>query len=173
DVLETYTLLGKVLGHQAQAARARRRLEARLEAVQKGRAGREPVSVLFVVGHNVGAIEGIYAAGGKSFVGQILRDSGGRNVLEDAAEAFPLVSKEALIREDPEVIVDAMPGDEASEDTLKKARTAWARLPFLRAVRHHRVYFIRNDEMTIPGPTMVDLAEYLSGIFGEAQRDLR
>jgi iron complex transport system substrate-binding protein len=169
DILDTYDLLGKRLGREKQAGQAKARLEARLDKVRKKARSRKPISILFVVGHNVGEIERVYAAGDHCFVGEIIKLSGGDNILKGTSAAFPLVSKENLIKQDPDVIIDSMPSDEATGDTIAKAREAWAKLPSLKAVRENHLYFLKQDEFLIPGPTMVGLAEYLSNVFDESQ----
>jgi iron complex transport system substrate-binding protein len=169
DVFDTYDVLGKALGREAAAQAAKRKLQARLDKVRKKAGSRKPVSILFVVGHNVGELQRIYAAGDHCFVGEIIALSGGNNVLTGTSIAFPLVSKEQLIKRDPDVIVDSMPSDEATGDTIAKAKAAWAGLPSLKAVRENHVYFLKQDEFLIPGPTMVGLAEYLSKIFDGVQ----
>jgi iron complex transport system substrate-binding protein len=169
DVFDTYDVLGKALGRESAAQAAKRKLQARLDKVRKKAGSRKPVSILFVVGHNIGELQRIYAAGDHCFVGEIIALSGGHNVLTGTSIAFPLVSKEQLIKRDPDVIVDSMPSDEATGDTIAKAKAAWAGLPSLKAVRENHVYFLKQDEFLIPGPTMVGLAEYLSKIFDEVQ----
>ncbi len=170
DVLDTYDLLGKRLGLEAEALQARTRLEKRLALVRKKAGTRKEVSVLFVVGHNTDGLQQIYAAGDKSFVDEILRLAGGKNILRGTAAPYPLVSKEDLLKEDPDVIVDSMPGDEATKETIQKAKDSWAELSSLKAVREHHLYFMTQDEYLIPGPTMLGLAEYLSKVFDEAQK---
>ncbi len=169
DIFDTYDRLGKTLGCEVRARAAKQKLQARLDRVRKHAGARKPVTILFVVGHNVGELQRIYAAGDHCFVGEIIALSGGRNVLTGTAIAFPLVSKEQLIKRDPDVIVDSMPSDEATGDTIAKAKEAWATLPSLKAVRENHIYFLKQDEFLIPGPTMVGLAEYLSKIFDESQ----
>lgn len=171
DVLDTYDALGKALGHVERARAAKKKLIVRLDAVRQKALGRKKISILFVVGHNVGQIARIYAAGENSFVGEIIALSGGENILKGTRVAFPLVSEERLIKRDPEVIVDCMPGDEATRDTIQRARRAWAKFPSLRAVREKHLYFLNQDAFTIPGPTMVGLAEYLGKIFEEASKN--
>ncbi|MGH7739903.1 MAG: ABC transporter substrate-binding protein [bacterium] len=173
DVLDTYDVLGKALGHAVEAQAAKEKLEAQIDAVRQKAEGRKKVSILFVVGHNVGQIARVYAAGENSFVGEIIALSGGDNILKGTRVAFPLVSEEQLIKRDPEVIVDCMPSDEATRDTIQKAREAWAKFSSLRAVREKRLYFLNQDAFTIPGPTMVGLAEYLSKIFAKTWKGPR
>jgi iron complex transport system substrate-binding protein len=169
EVLETYDLLGEKLGCGTQAAAAKARLVKRLEAIRSKAKSRRKVSILFVVGHGVGSLQQIYAAGTESFVGEMIAWVGGDNILAGTSVPFPLVSKEQLLKKNPDVIIDSMPSDEATKDTVEEARKAWAKLPSLSAVKANRVYYLKEDEYLIPGPTMVGLAEYLSKIFDGIQ----
>jgi ABC-type Fe3+-hydroxamate transport system substrate-binding protein len=171
EVLDTYDSLGEKLGRPIQAGQAKARLEKRLAAIRAQAKTRKKVSILFVVGHGVGSLQQIYAAGTDCFVGEMMDWVGGENILSGTAVPFPLVSKEQLLKKNPDVIVDAMPSDEATKDTIEEARKAWAMLPSLSAVRTGHVYFLKQDEYLIPGPTMVGLAEYLSKIFDEVQNE--
>ena len=90
-------------------------------------------------------------------------------MLQGTAISFPLVSKEQLLRKDPDVIVDSMPSDEATADTIASAKKAWDQLPSLKAVKQDHIFFLKQDEYLIPGPTMVGLAEYLSKVFDQVE----
>ncbi len=170
EVLETYDLLGEKLGCKMQAGRAKAKLVKRLEDIREKAKTRRAVSILFVVGHGVGSLQQIYTAGTNCFVGEILKWVGGNNVMAGTDIPFPLASKENLIKKNPEVIIDAIPSDEATKDTIEEAQRAWAMLPSLSAVKNNRLYFLKEDEYLIPGPTMVGLAEYLSEIFDGVDR---
>jgi iron complex transport system substrate-binding protein len=170
DVLDTYGLLGKKMGRAAQAKKAKARLENRLEAVRKKAKKRKPVSILFVVGHNTDSLQQIYAAGPRSFVDEIMTLAGGKNILTGTDLSYPLVSKEQLLRRNPDVIVDSMPSEGASQGAIQKIRGNWNKLSSLKAVQQNHLYFVTQSEYLIPGPTMLELAEYLSKIFDEIQK---
>ncbi|HEY5040096.1 MAG TPA: helical backbone metal receptor [bacterium] len=170
DVLDAYDVLGKRLGHELDAARGKARLEKRLAKVKKESRGRKPVSVLFVADRNPGALEQIYGVGPKNFVNELIGWAGGVNILADASVPYPLVSKEQLIQRNPEVIVNALSEAHLKPGDLPKEIAAWNALPTLRAVKNHHVYCFTNEDFLIPGPTMVNLAEYLSDVFAKAQK---
>jgi len=171
DVLRAYDVLGKRLGREKQAARAKRRLAERLERV-RGRARTfDPVPVLFVVDRTPGTLDQIYAVGPKNFVDDLISWCGGRNILSDAKTSYPLVSKEALLKRDPEVIVNALAEAQIGPERIPGEVKVWQKLPSLRAVKNQRVYCFTNEDYLIPGPTMANLAEYLSVIFEKASKD--
>ncbi len=165
DVLNAYDILGKRLGRAAQAKVAKERLRKRLERVRERAKTFSPIPVLFVVDRTPGALDQIYGVGSKNFVDELIRWCGGKNILSDSPVPYPLVSKEELLKRDPEVIVNALAEAHLHPGGIESEVRVWDKFPSLRAVRHQRVYCFDNEDYLIPGPTMANLAEYLSGIF--------
>jgi iron complex transport system substrate-binding protein len=168
DVLRAYDVLGRRLGREKEAAMAKARLSARLQKVRQKARTFEPVPVLFVVDRTPGTLDQIYAVGPGNFVDDLLTWCGGRNILSDAKVSYPLVSKEVLLKRDPAVIVNALAEAQVGPDQLAQEVRVWEKLPSLRAVRDRRVHCFANEDYLIPGPTMANLAEYLSRVFEEA-----
>ena len=119
----------------------------------------------FVIGHNPGTLEQLYGVGPKNFVDELITLSGGSNILSDAREPYPLISKEQLLKRDPDIIIDSIPSSEMNPRQLKTEKESWKKYSTLKAVRENRVYTLTTDEFLIPGPTMAGLAEYLSKLF--------
>jgi iron complex transport system substrate-binding protein len=165
DVFESYDRLGKLLGRVKQAEAAKARLEGEIEKFLESAGKRKKVSTLFIVGHDAGSLRQMYAAGPHSFVNEIITLCGGRNVMESAGMAYPLVSKERLIEEDPEVIVDSMPSDQSTKGMVENAKREWKKLASLKAVQQDHVFYLTKDEDLIPGPTVLGLAQTLNQIF--------
>jgi len=165
DVLDAYDVLGKKLGHEGDAKRGKAAMERRLAKAKARAQKHRAVSVLFVIGHNPGTLEQLYGVGPKNFVDELITLAGGVNILSDAREPYPLVSKEQLLKRDPDIIIDSIPSSEMTPAQLKAEKESWKKFPSLKAVRENRVYTLTTDEYLIPGPTMAGLAEYLSLLF--------
>lgn len=169
QVLNSYTQLGKALGCEKRAQAARRALEKKLAHIQARARGQRPLSVLFVVGRTPGTLEQMYGVGTHNFMDELIHMAGGVNVLSEAKETYPLISKESLLRKDPEVIIESEIANESSlspEQNLK----AWDQMPGLRAVRDKHLYYFRDPSFVIPGPGMVGLGEFLCDSFQKARR---
>ncbi len=169
DVLNAYHVLGKALGREKEADRARVRLERKLARAQKKSLGHKPVSVLFIIGRNPGTLDQLYAAGAGTFVDEMITQAGGRNILSDAKGAYPMVSKEQLLKRDPDVIIDSIPTSESNPGQLEAEKESWNKFPSLEAVRKGRVYILTRDDYLIPGPSLAGLAEYLAGLFNHVR----
>jgi iron complex transport system substrate-binding protein len=165
DVLDAYDVLGKTLGRELDAKKAKARLVKRLDKIQQLAKSRKPLSVLFVIGRNPGSLEQIYGVGPRNFVDELIHRAGGVNVLSDSSVPYPLVSKEQLIRSDPDVIFDSLNKSEVKSQDFQKEAKVWNKMPVLKAVKNGHVYCFDNEDFLVPGPTMVKLAEYLSSVF--------
>lgn len=169
DVLDAYDILGKRLGRVAQARKAKEAIQKRLVLAANWAGKHKPVSVLFLIGRNPGTLDQLYGVGPNNFVDELIHKMGGINILSDAREPYPLVSKEQLLKRDPDIIIDSIPSSEMNTEQLQAEKDSWKKFPTLKAVREKRVFTLSEDAYLIPGPTMVGLAEYLSKVFSEVQ----
>lgn len=145
----TLTTLGAACGRQAEASALRGRLARRRAAVEARVAGRPRPSVFVEVSPSP-----LYAAGKGSFVDDLVRVAGGRNVVE-GNEPFPVVSKERLLAWNPEVLVIA-------QSTHFPARTFAPPLDTIAAVRSGRVVRVDPDLLFRPTPRLLDGLETLA-----------
>jgi len=143
-VLASLITLGSRVARAGEAAALRDSIAGRIEALRGRAAGLAPRDVLIVVGHDP-----LYVAGPGSHLDELLRLSGGRNLARDAASPYPRFSMEAVLERLPEVIIDV--SDNRPDAPRGHAAGAWARFPFLPAVRAGRVYQVDPSRLTIPG----------------------
>lgn len=114
-------------------------------------------TVIFIVGRTPGRLEGLVAVGKASYLNELLAIAAGRNLLADSPLAYPKISLEAIVRLQPDVIIDM--GDMAetqgvSEEHKRSVIELWKKRPEIRA----RVHAVANDIFVVPGPRMVDAA---------------
>lgn len=168
DVLSAYDVLGRALGREESARKAKKRLAARLAKIKEKAKRSKPVSLLFVIDRTPGALEQIYGVGPNNFVDAMIRWTGGVNILADSPVPYPLVSKEELLRRDPDVIINALPPAHGRPDEVVRETAVWDKMPGLKAVKNHQVYCFDDEDFLIPGPSMVKLAQYLSDVYQKA-----
>lgn len=159
DVREAIVRIGRALGVPERARAYRGDFDFALEVACAGAAGRPRPKVLFVFGRDAGSAANVRAAGGGSFLDELIRLAGGENVLADQPP-YANVSLETIVRRAPEVIIDNLPPEE-------DPRAAWARLEGVPAVRDGRIYAVRDNHLLIPGPKLpsavLRLVEILHG----------
>ncbi len=169
DVERAYDELGRRLGRAREAAAAKARLKARLDAVRKD-PGRRPLTVLFVVGKDAGRMSNICAAGPRTFPDELLRLAGMTNLVGDSAVRYPFVSKEVILRRDPDLIVQMPPEGRDPKALASREHDSWGAWKDLKAVREKRVFMVPDPRMMVPGPGMADLAEWLAAITADGSR---
>lgn len=152
DVCHLVMRLGKLLSREAEASRIigdiqqrRHKMSARLGTAQRP-------SVLLAVGTRP-----LVVAGGKSFIGALIREAGGANVAEYVAFPFPRLSMEEVITKDPEIILVL---DKECRDT--ECSDEWRQHQLLQAVRNGRIHPLDADVMARCSPRIIEALEQLA-----------
>jgi len=159
QVFASIRLIGKVVGEDKQAAALVKKLKLRRTAVVAKTAKLTVVQrlrVLFVF-----APGDLFSAGRGSFIDELIRLGGGRNIAAKTKTPWPQLSMETVIAEDPQVILmlSGQMGGKQKPLTSAAALARFRALPRWRdisAVKAGRVFALDDDAMTLPGPRLVD-----------------
>ena len=89
--------------------------------------------------------------GGRTFVADIVRRAGGRNVFDDAVVDYPVVTPEDVAARNPDVVLVLHPGTSRVEVAQ---RVGWQRITAVRTGRIHDD--IDDDLLMRPGPRAVE-----------------
>jgi len=133
----------------------------------RARAARRPRrTVLLIIGRRPGMLADLVAVGRDGYLNDLIEIAGGRNLLAGLVSSpYPRISMETVIRLDPDVILDTV--DMGETDAERRAREAanrqlWSAYPLLSAVRANRIHAATTDPLVVPGPRIVDAAEWLA-----------
>lgn len=162
-VLETETVddlhvavreIAQRLGRPAQGDSLNAVIRAGLDEVRARVADRPAVPVLYVVWGDPPM-----TAGPHTFVDEVIRIAGGRNVFDDAPIQWPTVGFEAIVDRSPEVII--WPRGEVGGADLDEIaeRPGWRDVA---AIRAGRIVFVDADLFNRPGPGVVRAARELA-----------
>jgi len=114
-----------------------------------------------------GTVSKVFAAGASSFYSELIGAAGGVNILGDVNQPYPAVSAEAVVRLNPDIIIDI------SSSYLKPTPEAvcrdWKSLKSVNAVNAGRVYCLSGDYLMIPGPRVGLILEDLKRIIQDVQ----
>jgi iron complex transport system substrate-binding protein len=166
SVFSAIRQIGGAAGVPDRAEALVRRLEDGLAAVRARAAGRPRRRVLFIIGRRAGTLADLVAVGRDEYLNDLIELAGGINVMaSDGVPAYPRISMETVIRLDPDVILDTV--DMGDTDADRSARVAinhrlWLAYPLLSAVRTDRVHNATIDPLVVPGPRIVEAAEWLA-----------
>jgi iron complex transport system substrate-binding protein len=149
DITTTIRAVGKRVGTERAAEELARRIENDIAAIRRRVAGRPRPRTLVVFGRDPETLRGIYASGGIGFLHDMLDAAGGSNVFADVKGQSIQAASEVILARAPDVILEI--GIDTASSPSRNLR-AWDALGSVPAVRMHRVYQIRGDEMMNPGP---------------------
>ncbi|MBI3610454.1 MAG: cobalamin-binding protein [Nitrospirae bacterium] len=166
-IFETILVLGKIAGADETAAEKVKQLRGRLESVRQKTLSVPRPRLLYVVDKDP-----LISVGKGSYIDDLIREAGSVNITGELAKAYPIVSMEYVIHQDPEVIILAMDADQIVSDQEKQY---WSRWSSLSAVRNGKIYKVSRDLLNRPGPRIIDgieeLARLLHPAVGPPQAD--
>jgi iron complex transport system substrate-binding protein len=154
DVARALEIVGEATGRAAQGKAAAAALRARLAEARATRPSPRPV--LLVLGGSEADPAAVTAAGKGTYLSELADLAGGENILDESHGLYPRLSRENLLRLDPEVIL-FLGEDEPTPDAVAKLRAQWAPLRALRAVRDPEgLQVVAVPGLFIPGPRALD-----------------
>lgn len=127
EVFESIQKLGKRTGTTAQAGILLQQLQKELAPVSCVSGTRR---VLVTLGRSPDSLTHLVAAGPGTYLDELVRLCGARNVLSDGPAAYPAMSMERLVESAPDVIVDLSPDGRPAP---------WNTVPFARMPRIHTI----------------------------------
>ena len=168
DVSSAMMRIGAAAGIEPHARVVVAGIQERLQAIRSRPAASPRRKVLLILGRAPGALTGIVAAGVGSYLHDLIEIAGGTNVVSGVSTLpYPQLSLESILRLDPDVIVDTIDMGATEADRERQhleSRELWQRYRTLAAVRAGRVRAAETDALFIPGPRVVDVAEWLADL---------
>jgi ABC-type Fe3+-hydroxamate transport system substrate-binding protein len=112
-----------------------------------------PLPVLVTMGREPGRLGSVMAAGGGTFVSELVERAGGINVFAGAGMPYPQIGAEELLARRPRTIVEIQYRS-LSEAEIAGLLDDWRRLPGLPAVESGCVSVVDGTFTVIPGPRL-------------------
>ena len=135
DVRTALLKIGTLAGTGQIATRAADEFDASMAKLRNYYAGRARVSVFIQVGDRP-----LYTVNGEHIMSEVVELCGGTNVFANLQQLAPVVSIEAVLAANPDVIL-------AMSDTVPDARAAWSRWSQIAAVRNNNVFTVPSDDI--------------------------
>lgn len=143
-------------------------VQRRLDMVRRTAAARPKRRVLFIIGRRPGLLADLVAVGPGSYINELIEIAGGTNVLAIAGQPeYPRISMETVLRLNPDVIIDTVDmGDTEVERRERQPinERLWNAFDMLTAVKTGRVHAATTDALVVPGPRVVEAAEWVARI---------
>ena len=143
DVARLLRMIGQATGHAGEGDAAARDFSARLEALGRQYAHTATVPVFYQVWDRP-----LMTVGGTHWISDALALCGARNVFADLEAVSPVVSREAVLRRAPQLIVG---GSDAPD-----LRRQWQRFQGLPAVKNDAFVRVDADRLHRPAPRLIE-----------------
>jgi iron complex transport system substrate-binding protein len=159
-IMKNMITVGKATNHETEATEMVNDMQQRIDAVVNGvkQATTKPK-----VYHEIWS-DPYMSVGKGTFVDNAIKLAGGQNIFENATNAYPEVSSEAVIEQNPDIIVfPTQMGVESFWGDFETVanRPGWSSI---NAVKNDKMYAVNGDIIDEPGPRQVDSLEILAKI---------
>ena len=144
DVAAAIREIGRLTGHSDNAHRIASDYLRQLDELRIRFSGKSPVSVFIQIDARP-----LYTVNGQQMIGKVVTLCGGRNIFEDLGDLAPVVSEEAIVAANPQVILAT---GQAGDDVFDR----WRRFVSLDAVADQRLYRLDPDLVARPTLRLVD-----------------
>jgi iron complex transport system substrate-binding protein len=154
DILGHIHTVGRLVGHEKDARFVVDGMRERLIEIRHRTSTVRRVRVFYVIN-----TDPLISVGPASFIHHMLQAAGGDNMAGRAPSAYPKVSLEEVIRNDPEVILFPVGTTEGISDAEQKQ---WRKWKGLSAVSQDRLYQVKAELINRPGPRVIDGVQLLA-----------
>ncbi len=167
NLYESILTIGQKLNCRRQADELVNTIRTQLDEVSRQVADFNRPRVFFSMNRIGGSLTQLGTAGGGTSIGELIEIAGGENIFAQVDSLYPVVSKESLLRRDPQVIIEPVPGGAVSSQMRGKLLADWAELSGLSAVKNGRIYFPDENFILRPGPRIGLIARELANMIHE------
>ena len=159
DILQSIIQLGDTLGVPRRAKVVVQGIKDTLEVIEK-KSRQIPYhpTALLLIGRQKGELRGLYAAGVNSYLGQLWRLAGGRNVFPEISLRYFSVNLEDLLGASAEIILEFHPPHTVDLKRRNTILQLWQTFTSIPAVKNKNVYIYDDDMFLIPGPRVARVA---------------
>ena len=164
DIWTAIHTIGQTLGAEENAVSLVKKIKEDLQVIKDRIHNRPPRKVFLTLGHTPGDLTGLMTTGPGTFLHELIIAAGGSNIFSDASGLYPQISKESLVKRQPEVIIEAIPGG-IPEEKFRLLEKDWLQLPTLPAVKSGDIHYLTEDFLLIPGVRIAQTVRRFAEIF--------
>lgn len=154
DILLHIQTLGKMFEKASAASEVTQSMRQRIADIRRKVETPPTKRVLYVLNS-----QPLITVGPGSFIHQMIGLAGGINIAAQAGVAYPKLSMEAVLKDDPEVLIFPSGG---VETVPRSEQQQWRRWDSLSAVKQQRFHEVSSSLLNRPGPRVIEALEQLA-----------
>jgi iron complex transport system substrate-binding protein len=171
-ILDSVTAIAQRCGISERGRTVVQQLKAKVAEVLSSHKLKDlSLKVLVVVGREVAAegVSSVYVSGCDGFYHELLLLGGATNAYDGPTLSVPTLSAEGLRSLNPDLILEIV-GTDALAPSDEVILESWQQLGSIPAVAQGRIFIMRNDYVTIPGPRYHLLLRDMVQVFSSVRR---
>lgn len=146
SIIQEIIYMGELTGHTKKANELAQSIQNAFTAAQNKTQAQQSLSKQKNVYYEVWNSP-YMSAGKSSYITEIIQAAGGTNIFSSLQSQYPLVSEEAIIAANPDVII--LPDSNGISPSQVEQRPGWNTIS---AVKNKKIYTINADIISRPGP---------------------
>ena len=159
SVFHDINQIAAALGSPAQAQKLTRQIQDSLDKTAARTASLDRPRVFLSLYRTGGSLTGITTVGGTTFLSELIEIAGGENIFADLPKEYPQISKESLLKRQPDIVIEPYQHDTLNENQKIQRLAEWQALGSIPATQNNRIYFIHESTILKPGPRLAQIAE--------------
>ena len=161
DIARNIRQMGLIAGTETDANAAADAFEAKRQSLAQANANKPAVSLFYQVWE-----EPLYTLGGGHFSRDMFALCGGRNIFADLEDPSPIITVEAVVTRNPQVMLS---GGHHGKRSFDDWRSKWINWKSIDAVRYNQMYLVDQDIYTRSSPRAIQGAEDLCALLDKAR----
>ncbi len=150
--------IGEALDAAREAQSLCTEIKGELAGIKNAVQGLDRPAVLAITSRSRHDLNSLFTVGGTSFVSELIDTAGGHNIYRDADRPYIEASKETVVMEQPEVIIEFHAGENLSDRDRSNYVDDWRVLKSIPAVKNNRIHIITASHALRPGPRIAEIA---------------
>ena len=165
--------IGKITGHQEQAENKVDSLKNQLQKITSSNKKSTENFATEKTSSEITNQKKVYyevwnspymSCGSTSFINDIIEKAGGKNIFASLQDAYPIVSEESIIAENPDIIL--IPQSSGISVDSIKSRNGWSRLT---AVQKNQIFQVDDNLLSRPSPRVIDAVQNIAILLEQLQ----
>ncbi len=155
SILDSFSVIGKRCAVEKESHKVTATMKSDMQDISNAVAGKPVLRVMIVVGDSdEAALKNLFISGKDGYFNELLKLAGAENVYQGQTMSMPGVSREGIIRLNPEAILEIASDPVERQVDEKRILASWQELSMVSAVANNRVYILRDNYFSIPGPRL-------------------
>ncbi|MDX9701473.1 MAG: helical backbone metal receptor [Candidatus Auribacterota bacterium] len=173
SILESLRKIAGLFNIQDKAEEVINQLENRIKYLENAVKELPRPRVMLVFGEQMGggSTNTRCVVGDDLFYTPLIELAGGVNVVTQSAIKYPMISDEAVLRLNPDIIIELIYSDAPQPVAINEIMGPWKHLNQVNAVKNQQIYVMTADYIFIPGPRFVSIAETFFSILHPQQEN--